>query len=485
MSCPTYALSPLLGDPALPKLQRSKANTQPQTVESPTVLSPTYSQLSQAAGEIEATADPDNAPGIPDCETFHRDWFDLPYEIMEPQLFEQTSPPAPVQTVPAYAAGPIWPLKTEFEVFLFQYFLTDLSPWFDFCDPRRHFRTYIANAAATDHTILYAILAVSARHQGVSSEWMRSFAEECHENCLAALISALNDQENAVQETVFASAVILRLFEEMTAAYLTNAAAKEPYPRESISSHTISAQLLIRVRDGNILASEFTDAAFIVILRQEIFVANLVQRPVGTVTEHCNIDTSLDPASDVMWAFRAIALAARVTNYVYDEVQNRTRDRWGSLMQYLQDWENLRPPSFNPIYSEAANVQCSPFPRILYCNDYHVAARQHLELSRILLLASDPGACQMLIGRRTRMGRNHDAAIRECVLDICGVAVSNNQYMPARLTAGLVISMCGELFHKPQETRSLFAILSDAESHLGWPCLKSKDDLKRLWELPD
>ncbi|KAA8646718.1 uncharacterized protein ATNIH1004_005393 [Aspergillus tanneri] len=291
-------------------------------------------------------------------------------------------------------------------------------------------------------TILYAILAVSARHQSSSSDEMRLFADECQQNCLKALIPALNDYENAIQETVFASAVILRLFEEMT------------------------------------------DAAFIVTLRQEIFVANLIQRPVGSITEHCNIDMSLVASSDVMWAFRAIAHAAKVTDFAYDNVSFRTRDRWESLMQYLQDWEALRPASFNPIYREEGNPQSCPFPKLWYCNDYHVAARQYTELSRILLLASDPDTCQMRIGRM-RTGRNNDATIRDCVRVICGVALSNTEYMPARLTAGFVISMCGELFHQPDETRVLLAMLSDAESYLGWPCLKSKDDLQRLWGLPD
>ncbi|THC87103.1 hypothetical protein EYZ11_013451 [Aspergillus tanneri] len=302
---------------------------------------------------------------------------------------------------------------------------------------------------------------------------MRLFADECQQNCLKALIPALNDYENAIQETVFASAVILRLFEEMT----------EPDPREAIISYTLSAQVLIRVRDG-VPTSSFIDAAFIVTLRQEIFVANLIQRPVGSITEHCNIDMSLVASSDVMWAFRAIAHAAKVTDFAYDNVSFRTRDRWESLMQYLQDWEALRPASFNPIYREEGNPQSCPFPKLWYCNDYHVAARQYTELSRILLLASDPDTCQMRIGRM-RTGRNNDATIRDCVRVICGVALSNTEYMPARLTAGFVISMCGELFHQPDETRVLLAMLSDAESYLGWPCLKSKDDLQRLWGLPD
>lgn len=186
-----------------------------------------------------------------------------------------------------------------------------------------------------------------------------------------------------------------------------------------------------------------------------------------------------------MWAYRAIALAARATDFAYDGNQSRTKERWESLMQYLHDWEAMRPPSFYPIFCKDREHISDPFPRRWFCSDYHVAASQYIELSRILLLASDPDTCQIRIGRLGQQGRNHDDAIRESVRLICGVTLSNRRYMGARSVAGLVISMCGELFYDAHETRVLLELLSDAESHLAWPRLKLKEDLKRLWRLSD
>ncbi|KAL3464893.1 hypothetical protein BJX64DRAFT_286081 [Aspergillus heterothallicus] len=367
----------------------------------------------------------------------------------------------------------LWPLKTEYEASLFQYFLIELSPWFDYCDPQKHFRNHVANAAAVDRTLLLAIFAVSARHQSASSGRPSVFAEECQENCLNSLILALNDYDTTVGETVFASALILRLIEEMT----------EPHPGADTVSHTLSAQLLIRIRAGNITTSVFTDAAFIVTLRQEIFVANLTQRPVGSITEHCNIDASLGPTSEPMWAYRAIALAARVTDFAYDNSVPRTKERWEELMQYLYDWEIMRPPSFSPIFRKEQGLTNDTFPRLWFCSDYHVAASQYIELSRILLLASDPHTSHMRIGRLGHQGRKRDDAIRESVRLVCGVRLANRQHMGARSVAGLVISMCGELFSDAHETRVLLELVSDAESHLAWPSLKLKEELKRMWGL--
>ncbi|KAJ5280784.1 hypothetical protein N7478_006156 [Penicillium angulare] len=258
----------------------------------------------------------------------------------------------------------------------------------------------------------------------------------------------------------------------------------EPQAGSNVTSHALSAQLLIRIKAGNITESTLADAAFLVTLRQEIFISNLTQQPMGSIAEHCNIDTSLSPTSDPMWAYRAIALSAKVTDFAYGDNESRTQHKWQALMQYLNEWESLRPPSFEPIFREYERSSSKPFPRLQFCNDYHVAASQYSELSRILLLASDPSICKIRI-RILGQGRNHDDAIRESVRLICGVALANRQYMPARSTAGLAISMCGELFHDPIETGVLLELLTDAESHLGWPSLKVKDDLKQLWGLSE
>ncbi|EIT79026.1 hypothetical protein BDV35DRAFT_271374 [Aspergillus flavus] len=374
---------------------------------------------------------------------------------------------------PVGSGSPLSPLKSEYEASLFKYFMTSLSPWFDYCDPSRHFYTYIASSASSNPILLYAVLTVAARHQRSHSERERLLADEYQQYCLESLISALDNSEKTLDESLFASAVILRLSEEMT----------EPSPREIVDSHTLSAHILVRIKEGNICTSSFTDAALIVVLRQEIFVANLTQRPVGSFTDHCNIDTSLGPTSEAMWTYRIIAHAAKITDFVYGDVMFRTKDRWNDLMRYVQDWEDSRPNAFMPIYSEAENPPSSCFPKIWYCNDCHVAARLYSELCRILLLASDPDASALRIGRFRRMQDNDDK-IRECVRVICGVALTNPEFHTTRSTAGLAIGLCGELFHDPRETKVLLELLSAAEFHLGWPCLKLKEDLRRFWGLP-
>ncbi|KAF9888545.1 hypothetical protein FE257_008476 [Aspergillus nanangensis] len=367
-----------------------------------------------------------------------------------------------------------WPLESQFEASLLKYFLKTLSPWFDYCDPQQHFRTYVGNNSASDITLLYAVLAVSARHQSTSHHWQSRVADEYQQRCLRSLIAALNDQEKTLPDTILASAAILRFFEEMTET-----------PEESVRTHhMLSAQLLLRITEGHVFRSSFTDAAFLVVLRSEIYVANLTQRPIGNLADHCNIDTSLEPTSECMWALRAIAHVAKATNLAYggDSVKTTPNHHWESLMQYIVDWERLCPESFRPIYSQKQISSTNPFPQLYYANDYHVAARQHIELAKVLLLASNPQSCLLRMQQR-RIGRSNDDRIRDSVRVICGVAMSNPEFTQALVGAGLVIAVCGELFDDPVETKLLFQLLSDAEAHIGWPCLKAKEHLRGLWRV--
>ncbi|KAJ5113700.1 hypothetical protein N7456_002234 [Penicillium angulare] len=114
-----------------------------------------------------------------------------------------------------------WSLQSELEASLLIYFLTTLSPWFDYCDQTQPYRNYIANHAATDMTLLYAVLAVSARHQSSTGQKLSQLADEYQRHCLKRLIPALSDPSTTSGDAVLASATVLRFFEEMTGKCFT------------------------------------------------------------------------------------------------------------------------------------------------------------------------------------------------------------------------------------------------------------------------
>lgn len=87
---------------------------------------------------------------------------------------------------------------------------------FDYCDPQKTFAASVAQRAAASPPLLYAILATSARHLSMTSNHDAYTAEMYHRECLALLIPVLNDSTAALDEALFASTVILRLYEEMS-----------------------------------------------------------------------------------------------------------------------------------------------------------------------------------------------------------------------------------------------------------------------------
>ncbi|KAI1737876.1 hypothetical protein F4680DRAFT_460209 [Xylaria scruposa] len=374
---------------------------------------------------------------------------------------------------------------TNKEAQLMKHFWAVLLPWFDYCDPRAHFRSYIQATMEAQPCILFAILAVSARHlEAIGEEYFNS--NEYERECLRIMIPMLNDKYSMQEpdDSLFVLALLLRCLEEMTSQD----------DHHSAITHTVSASLLLRMSLHNSNPSDFSNAAMAVALRQEIYIANRVKRPIELEGRNCGIDDSLTPAPDYIWTFRIMSHAARVTNYAYS-IDSLSRTLWDQLWGYLEDWNRARPSSFNPLNhinldscsdalsSENCNQAADGtriFPEIYYLSDCPVAGNQYLELCKILLLAHDPRTPSLGLGR-TKLILMQEEKIRQAVRVVCGVSLSNPEYMVARILAGLVIGMAGELFKDASETTQLLHIVSKAEMHLGWPGIKVSPKLQELW----
>ncbi|KAI8950496.1 hypothetical protein F4801DRAFT_342834 [Xylaria longipes] len=379
-----------------------------------------------------------------------------------------------------------FPLANK-EAQLMKHFWAVLLPWFDYCDPQAHFRSYIQATMRSDPCTLFGILAVSARHlEAVGEEYYNS--NEYERECLGIMIPMLNDKYPMQEpdDSLLVSALLLRCLEEMT----------RTDDHHSAITHTVSASLLLRINLHNKNPSDFSNAAMAVALRQEIYIANRLKRPIELEGRNCGIDGSLTPAPDFMWTFRIMSHAARVTNYAYG-IDCRSRTLWDQLWVYLEDWNRARPSSFNSLNhfnlessldvlsSENCNQSVDGtriFPEIYYLSDCPLAGNQYLQLCKILLLAHDPRTPSLGLGR-TKSIQIQEEKIRQAVRVVCGVSLSNPEYTAARILAGLVIGMAGELFKDGSETAQLLEIVSKAEMHLGWPGIKVSPKLQELWGL--
>ncbi|GME26688.1 arca-like protein [Neofusicoccum parvum] len=250
---------------------------------------------------------------------------------------------------------------------LLQYFITELSPWrqnlrqFDFCDKDRHFGTTVVQLSSTCEPLLNAILAVSAKHLSLTSEYCPLASDKYQRKCLQILIPALNDQDSLLDPTLFAATAILRLFDEMT----------DPVGDRRSRGHILGTHILLRAQETPSPTSSLRAASLLVALRQEIFISFFTRTAVQPLADYLPISRSSSSSaspddSDYAWAVRAIALAADALTFCHGQA-GKSVEGWQALRARLDAWQRGKPPSFAPVRHEPRR----PFPRICFANDCH------------------------------------------------------------------------------------------------------------------
>lgn len=131
-------------------------------------------------------------------------------------------------------------------------------------------------------------------------------------------------------------------------------------------------------------------AAFRVVLRQEIVIAFRSQRPVQLLREYVQVDQSLDRTDDWTSAFHIIVLCAEVLTYCYGDGP-KTYSEWTTLTDRTRSWMELKSLSFEPLLhrNSRQRSEAQIFPEIWLLNDCHGALKtphisnfEHVVLTR-------------------------------------------------------------------------------------------------------
>lgn len=259
-------------------------------------------------------------------------------------------------------------------------------------------------------------------------------------------------------------------------------------------------------------SSPIRQAVFRVAIRQEIVISFRTQRPVQLLREYVRADHSLrhslrtasssSPSScsassgsggedDWALAFHIFVLCAEVLTFCYGEDgdapvamgpelgPSTPPPSWDDLAWRAQQWINTLPLSYEPLLYRPPGPG-RVFPTSMLLNDCHVAARQHYLLTRILLAAHDPRRPH-LEPRATESTKATNAAIKDHVRDLCGIALSNKHCVPSMFTACIAIAICGDLFTDLVEQQALFDILVTTDRELAWPTVAFQAHLREQW----
>ncbi|KAF9885682.1 hypothetical protein FE257_012664 [Aspergillus nanangensis] len=375
---------------------------------------------------------------------------------------------------------------------LVRYFVRELAPWFDVCDPGRHFTLAVPERARRCPPLLYAVFTVAAKHlvmttkhrapdgeityKGISlPNLTANSAIEYHSACIAYLLEVSQYPEHVQDENLLAATVLLRYYEVLDTP--AGGEDEERFLRTFQSFTTSQAS-------ENPHKNSFSYAAFEMALRLEIVSGFMKQRPVGLSFNIFAAQRSMDEADDIVWTHRLILHCADVLEFCFgdgDATGKARAARWAELKGFEDLWEYHMPLSFVSIKEQQpdpANGQF--FPLIWYISDYQVLGMQYLDLARILLTVYDPsipriGPGSILAARQTATN------VRTIVLRILGNAASNQDMIPAQIIAHVAIAACGHYFTDRNEQMSMVRLLRELEEIHAWPTAKTIGKLKVAW----
>jgi hypothetical protein len=116
------------------------------------------------------------------------------------------------------SAGPAlkWPVNSAYEARLFHHYIVYCTNWIDVCDPRRHFATEVPKRSAHFSVILNGILGLASRHLWLMGKLEEDWSQPFVDQCLQALIVALEDPLAHWDENFLIAVILLRLHEEMS-----------------------------------------------------------------------------------------------------------------------------------------------------------------------------------------------------------------------------------------------------------------------------
>ncbi|KAF2460283.1 hypothetical protein BDY21DRAFT_280367 [Lineolata rhizophorae] len=374
-----------------------------------------------------------------------------------------------------YFNTPAWPLQDQQEARLLRHFIDNVAPFFDLCDPRRHFQITIPQRTTTCPTLLNAILAASASHLCQFAQFDSLVANFYVQECLQQLLPMMGGVTGMMDENSFAAIVILRFVEELNAPMSSSR-------HESPRSRLLDTHILANAPTNCIEVSSVQRASYWVCMQQDIYMSFVAQQSTLAPHEFCTADRSVAQADDWTWTKRIMLHCADLLLYCFGEGEHSV-GTYDALVRQCADWSTFKPASFHPIFfKEPSMLGVDIFPEVWLLNDAAAAGIQHYHLGMILLTAHNPKA--PLVGPDQRQVlKLLDDEIKGHVRIICGIAKSNGTASsPSNWrTATMAISMAGDRFRGRHEQIALMNVLDTTEKKQIWPTNTIKAHIKEAW----
>lgn len=328
-------------------------------------------------------------------------------------------------------------------------------------------------------------------------------AIQYHNAVLAYLIELSKDAEHVQDENLLAAAVILQYYEEHETSvtsedsetflhtfqiYMNGQVNTVSSPTRKLFSLDTQKSTPIHIEgvtnDTTTDVTPLQHASFRVALRQEITAAFMKQRPIRLHLHAASWPRSFVEADDTVWANRLIVFCADVLQFCFGgdvTFSNGKVERWNELKDFEKSWEAHEPVSFLSIHhKDPDHTKGEVFPQIWLLAECQISGLLYLDLARILLTAYDPTVPRLGPGVAAAH-RGMSAKIRDVVLLICGIALSNKPSESALLIAQMAIAVCGEHFTDRAQQVGMLSLFQKLEIEYARPTGAIVRDLERAW----
>lgn len=391
---------------------------------------------------------------------------------------------------------------------------------FDVGDPSRHFTTVVPQRAKRSPPLLNAMFSAAAlhlryahqnKHPGRPIRYADYELRELNEVSTIkyylatnAYLRVLCDNEiHTKDEDLLAATVIIRFYEELLEAkdgssedqlarpfqlFVAAQAAPDVFtmPFENYDFRIPGTFYNVRHVAEPYLRS-YQHSSFRIALRQECQRALLTRQNVQLPLDSWKLLEGFDEAEDLVWTDRHLYHYARVLQFCFSpEAPGASKiTRWHELRDLERRWEEVRPLSFSPYHqTQPDRSQGQVFPLLWYVNEVNAAGMMYYHLARLLLTVYDPNIHRIGPGSAAAQRRMSET-VREIVVLLCGIAMSNTQTQPVLVQAYNTIAMFGEHFTDRLEQEALLGVLKELERKHGWPVEKDATALRREWGWED
>ena len=318
--------------------------------------------------------------------------------------------------------------------------------------------------------LLYAVLALSSRHQSILAKHTEHEASFYHGQCLRLVIEALS-LEVPFDEALLATVVLLRVHEELDTS--------------------TDGQLQLRAI-GRLLTAIPTfahsgglaEAACWQSLRQDIFIALINQSPPSLQLEDYEYSEAFRFRDEAACANVIVLLFAKLLRTVFDSDHDQTRNatHLSTLDADVERWHERTKRLFRPIFTKEVDfAKYIYFTILCMLNAPQMVAMQHYYACKMLIKLHETAAQQSFGFHGTKRRRAVERYAIGCLEKIVGIALSNRHVEHPKFMAHHMLLRYGYLISHPTQREIVLHLLRVLDKEMGWSTAHTATVLQTQW----